>query len=215
MKTRILEALRAKFEGVSDLYLEGLASSLAKKTKEDELESAIEGVTFDRLLEHYGDTRATSAYQKAEEKVRRELEPKPENEPKPGAEAKGAEHLEKLIQEAVAKATGEIQRQLKETQAEGLRRERQEAFDRVMKTCRNTTIQEMKSRDFGRMSFETAEEFDAYLGELTKDVEALNRQMAQADLLGMHQPLGITGGQPASMELGAEAIKAMVSDINR
>lgn len=220
-----MEALRRKFDGVSDLYLEGVASSLAKKVKtEDAIESAIEGVTLDKLFEHYGDSRATHAYNRAEEKARKAQEEEArdqsrESEPKvEGAQREGepltTQAIEKLIQEAVRQSTEELQRRLGEVTAEGLRRERKEAIDKVLQTCKNETIREMKARDFGRLTFADAEAFDSYLKELTGDVEAINKQIAQSDLFGMHQPLEGSGAGSGT-ELGAEAISAMVKDLYR
>lgn len=224
MKSKIMEALRLKFEGVSDLYLEGVASSLAKKVKtEDAIGGAIEGVTLDKLFEHYGDTRATNAYNRAEEKARRLREEQERNQPEendPDGDDKGGEPLttktiERLIQEAVKQSTEEIQKRLNQATEESLKRERKEAIDKVLQTCKNETIREMKARDFGRLTFADAEAFDSYLKELTRDVEAINKQTAQSDLLNMHQPLLGGGGNQTGVELGADAIQSIVSEIYR
>lgn len=62
MKKLILDALTTKFEGVSSKILEGIAEKLSKTvTSEAEIAAAVEGVTFQSVLESYGDQRATSA----------------------------------------------------------------------------------------------------------------------------------------------------------
>lgn len=62
MKTKILDALKAKFEGVSDAILGRMADKLAKTaTSTTDVTTLIEGVTFNTLLESYGDSRATEA----------------------------------------------------------------------------------------------------------------------------------------------------------
>lgn len=62
MEKKILEALKAKFEGVSESILGRVAKKLSQKVKaEDEVETAVDGVTFASLLESYGDSRATEA----------------------------------------------------------------------------------------------------------------------------------------------------------
>lgn len=66
MKKQILEALKAKFAGVSEAILNRIADKLAKTvTTEEQVKTAIETVTFQQVLESYGDSRATEAQQTA------------------------------------------------------------------------------------------------------------------------------------------------------
>jgi len=66
MKKQILEALKTKFEGVNEQILGRVAEKLAKTTtKEEDITTAVEGVTFQSLLEQYGDSRANEAQQTA------------------------------------------------------------------------------------------------------------------------------------------------------
>lgn len=66
MKKKILEALKAKFEGVSEAILDRIATKLAKTaTTEDQVATAVEGVTLQQVIESYGDSRATEAQQTA------------------------------------------------------------------------------------------------------------------------------------------------------
>lgn len=66
MKKEILDALKAKFEGVSEAILNRIADKLAKTvTKSEDVATAVEGVTFQQVLDSYGDSRATEATQTA------------------------------------------------------------------------------------------------------------------------------------------------------
>ena len=66
MKKQILDALKAKFPGVSEAILSRIADKLAKTTtNEEDVTTAVEGVTFNQVLESYGDSRATEATQTA------------------------------------------------------------------------------------------------------------------------------------------------------
>ena len=66
MKKKILEALKAKFEGVSETILDRIATKLAKTAStEDQVATAVEGVTLQQVIESYGDSRATEAQQTA------------------------------------------------------------------------------------------------------------------------------------------------------
>lgn len=66
MKQKILEALKAKFPGVSEKILGRIADKLAKTvTTDEQVATAVEGVTLQQLLDSYGDSRATEAQQTA------------------------------------------------------------------------------------------------------------------------------------------------------
>lgn len=66
MKQQILTALKAKFVGVSDAILDRVATKLAQTvTTAEQVQTAVDGVTFQQVLESYGDSRATQATQTA------------------------------------------------------------------------------------------------------------------------------------------------------
>jgi hypothetical protein len=62
MKEKILAALRTKFTGVQDAILNRVADKLGKTAGEqDDVQGLVDGVTFQQVLESYGDSRATEA----------------------------------------------------------------------------------------------------------------------------------------------------------
>lgn len=66
MKKEILEALKAKFQGVSDSILGRIAVRLAGEVLTvEQAAAAVERVTIQQVLESYGDSRATEAQQTA------------------------------------------------------------------------------------------------------------------------------------------------------
>ena len=66
MKTKLLEGLKVKFEDVQDSVLSRIADKLAKTvTTEDQVATAIEGVTLQSVIDSYADSRATEATQTA------------------------------------------------------------------------------------------------------------------------------------------------------
>lgn len=66
MRQQIIEALKAKFVGVSEKILGRIADKLAKTvTTAEEVKTAVDGVTFQQVLDSYGDSRATEAQQSA------------------------------------------------------------------------------------------------------------------------------------------------------
>lgn len=66
MYQQILDALKTKFEGVSEAVLSRIAHKLAKTvTSAEQLTTAIEGVTIQQVIDSYADSRATEATQTA------------------------------------------------------------------------------------------------------------------------------------------------------
>ena len=62
MYKEILEQLKTKFPGVSEQILDRVAKKLAETvTKSEDVKTAVDGVTFQKILESYGDSRATDA----------------------------------------------------------------------------------------------------------------------------------------------------------
>lgn len=122
----ILEALQRKFPGVDATMLEPIARKLAKTTtKEDEVTTAVEGVTFKQVAESYSDFRVNEAVQTASTKAVTDYEtkhnlkdgkpveaPKPDPDPKPGTKPQDDEpewakklnaRLDKIEQQNAAK----------------------------------------------------------------------------------------------------------------
>ena len=70
MKKKLLEALQAKFSGVEANVLEPTVNRLLKTTtKEEEITTAVEGVTFQQIVESYGDSRSTQAAETASKRA--------------------------------------------------------------------------------------------------------------------------------------------------
>lgn len=75
MRKEILDALKAKFPGVSDSILGRIADKLAKTaTTAEQVTTAVEGVTIQQVIESYGDSRATEASNTARENAVKDYE---------------------------------------------------------------------------------------------------------------------------------------------
>src|SRR5690554_2063482 len=65
MNEQLLALLKTKFEGVQDAILKRIADkfgqSLSKTSTEDDIKGIVDEVTFQDVLESYGDSRATEA----------------------------------------------------------------------------------------------------------------------------------------------------------
>ncbi len=66
MRKEILDALKAKFPGVSESVLGRIADKLAKTaTTAEQVNTAVEGMTIQQVIDSYADSRATEASQTA------------------------------------------------------------------------------------------------------------------------------------------------------
>ena len=111
MNKIILEALTAKFEGVNAEILTRVADKLATKaTTEEEAKALAEGVTFQDLLDRYGDYRAQQASSKQPKPAPQEPKPAPApQEPKPNNEP-SAVLLKDILKELPESLRGRYER---------------------------------------------------------------------------------------------------------
>nr|DAZ26235.1 MAG TPA: hypothetical protein [Caudoviricetes sp.] len=66
MKKELLDALKAKFTGVSEAILSRIADKLAKTvTTAEQVQAAVDAYTWQQVIDGYGDSRATEAQQTA------------------------------------------------------------------------------------------------------------------------------------------------------
>lgn len=133
MKKEILDALKAKFEGVSESILVRIAEKGAKTVKmPGDVTSFVEGVTLQQLFESYGDSRATEAADKAvfnyekkhglKDGVKDDSggDPSKKNEPVNESGSSGKSETANPILEAINKLKSEIYAQKGEKVADAL-----------------------------------------------------------------------------------------------
>lgn len=170
MKKELLAALKAKFEGVNESILSRIADKLAKTTtKEEDVATAVSGVTIQQIIEGYGDSRATEAQQSAvrnyEEKYglkdgERVQEPKskPQEETMP-------EWAKQLVAENKA-----LSERLGRMDGERITAERKQKLSAVFKK-----LPENLRKPYERMSVDklSDEEFTTLVGEITAEVEEI------------------------------------------
>ena len=200
MKQKILEALTTKFSGVDAKILGRIADNLAKTvTSEEDVATAVEGVTFSDVLKSYGDARATEAtksavsnYEKKHglkdgkvvvtEKTEEEDEEDEEDTEKEGKEKpKQKKQKESKDDEipAWAKAlTGKMENALAEIAAIKKGKVTDLRKEKLTKALEGLT--EKQRKPYGRVAIDTLsdEEFDEFLtevGEYAEDLKADNQ----------------------------------------
>ncbi|MBQ3213282.1 MAG: hypothetical protein IJN45_08840 [Alistipes sp.] len=189
MKKEALDALKAKYPGVSEAILSRIADKIAKTAKtQEEVTAAVEGVTFQQVLESYGDSRATEAQQTAVtnyekkhglkdgKKVETGGEQKPgetggEGEGNKGGAAGGSD-LAAQIAAAIAAEMKPLKDELAAIKGEKTANSRKAALNKVLEGAPEK-IRQRYEKDFARMTFNDDEDFNAWIGEITPDVEAI------------------------------------------
>ena len=206
MKKELLAALKAKFEGVNESILSRIADKLAKTTtKEEDVATAVSGVTIQQIIEGYGDSRATEAQQSAvrnyEEKYglkdgERVQEPKlkPQEETMP-------EWAKQLVAENKT-----LSERLGRMDGERITAERKQKLSAVLKK-----LPENLRKPYERMSIDNLsdEEFTTLVGEITAEVDEIASSVKSK---------GAVFGRPAahqgtdnSQELSKEEQEAIAS----
>lgn len=181
MKQQILDALKAKYEGVSDAILGRIADKLAKTaTTAEDVETAVAGVTFQQVLESYGDSRATEAQQSAvknyeskhnlkDGKPIEKQEPKPQPQPQNGGEPVPA-WAQALIDSNKA-MSDEIQRlkteRTTDTRKQQLSKVVEKLPDSIRKVYDRIPVNQMSDDDFNAM-----------LTDVNGEVESISQSIA-------------------------------------
>ena len=198
--------MKAKFEGVNENILSRIADKLAKTTtKEEDVATAVSGVTIQQIIEGYGDSRATEAQQSAvrnyEEKYglkdgERVQEPKlkPQEETMP-------EWAKQLVEENKT-----LSERLGRMDGERITAERKQKLSAVFKK-----LPENLRKPYERMSVDNLsdEEFSTLVGEITAEVDEIASSVKSK---------GAVFGRPAahqgtdnSQELSKEEQEAIAS----
>lgn len=216
MKKQILDALKAKFPGVSETILSRIADKLAKTTiSEGDVTTAVEGVTVQQVLESYGDSRATEATQSAVSNYEKKHSLKDGQKIQGGAPASepgndtppatGGNDLASQITAAVAAAMKPLQDEITALKTGKVSETRQQKLDDII-----GKLPENLRKPYARVSVKdmTDEEFET----LTTEVDGL---LADVDAKGAVFGKPSTGGgktqpgkEPTKEEVDAVA-KAM------
>lgn len=178
MRKQILDALKAKFTGVSEAILSRIADKIAKTvTKEEDVTTAVEGVTLQHVLESYGDSRATEAQQTAVSNYEKK------HGLKDGQKATGGElddpngtspatggDLDGQITAAVQAAIKPFQDEINTLKSGKVSENRKQQLDTVIANA-SDKFKTTTGKNFTRINFKDDEDFNSWLEEVKTDVE--------------------------------------------
>lgn len=186
MKKEIFEALKTKFPGVQDAILNRVAEKLAKTvTDADGVATAVEGVTFQQVLESYGDSRATEATQSAVTNYEKKhnlkdgakIEEsgaggKPANAGGQSGSGEGGEEEPPKWAKGLIEQNKKLEERLASFEGEKVINSRLERLTTAMAKAPDQ-VKTRYTKDFNRMSFKDDEEFDNWLTEVETGVTDL------------------------------------------
>lgn len=208
MKKKLLELLEAKFPGARKDGLQQLANSLSLTvTTEDEATAVVGKITADQVADYIkewrrvADAENSAAAQTRENNIRDKYDltekgtpaPTPAPTPKPGEGATfTAQDIQRIVEEAVTKATQGLQSTVATMQATDIAKARREKIEALFgkdtpETYKKTVLAGLEGR-----TFKDDADFDAF-AELTKNNHAAFMQdMADRSLRGEKPLLGGT-----------------------
>jgi len=199
MKTLIIEGLKAKFPGISNSIITGIADKLAKTaTTEEEATTATEGVTFQTVL----DFQATSVSLTAKlnyEKKHNLKDGKPieagDDKSDPAKKPDGEPEIETAKEKAAREKYEKLEARLNQMDGDKVATSRKKQLDAAIAKG-DAAFKARYEKSLGRMTFKDDEDFNSFLTEVQADTEAF---VAAAALGGstFKRPMGGGGGTPA------------------
>lgn len=182
MRQQILDALKAKFTGVSEKILGRIADRLAKTvTTQEQVATAVEGVTFQQVLDSYGDSRATEATQTAVANYEAKhglkdgkvvQKPEPTGTVKTDGDGDGGEKIPAWAQELI-ESNKTLTEQVRTMQGEKLTANRREQLSKIISTLPPSI---RKAYERTPVDTLTDEEFETLKGEITSEAAEIAKE---------------------------------------
>ena len=213
MKTIIAKALAAKFQGVDAKITDSIAAKLAKTVStEEQATAAANAVTFQQLLESYGESRATEASQSAIANYERKHGLKDGKREKSEDESKEAEEAK----ERKGDTAEEIAAALKSFRAEldGFKQTRVDEAHASRYAELISSLPDRYKAAYSRTNTKglSEEEFTELLESITPEVEAIKAEAtAKGVVLGRPSPHENPNPQKQASEAEAEAVVARLN----
>lgn len=208
----ILNLLKNKYLGVNDTILSRVAKKLAETAKtEDEAKTEVEGVTFQKLLDSYGDSRATEATKTAVANYEKKHNLKDGKTVETPKVETSKETQEEGVPEWAKKLMANFDNLSKKVdgfQGNELERSRKQKLDEVL-----TSLPEHLRKGYARIDVKSYDEegFSNLLTEITSEVgDIAKHQSIKRSVFG--KPT-VTGASIQSQTNTEEATEDEVNDV--
>jgi hypothetical protein len=206
-----LDALKTRFEGISESVLDRMAKKIAKTaTTAEEVKSTVEEVTIQQIIDAEGDRRATDAQKTAVANYERKhglkdgktIEPSDPNEPTDTPDAKDPEDMPQWAK-ALVETNAKLQQQLSAMSSERITNDRKQQLSAVVEQ-----LPEHLQKPYARMKLDglSDEEFKTTLEDVKTEVGGIVDNLKQSGLV-FARPLG--GESKGAQELTKAQLEAI------
>ena len=216
MQQDILNALKTRFEGVSDKILQRLADKLQKQPNQEGLgaEQLANQVTMQQLLEYYGDQRATEAQQTAVKNYEKKLqqtnaEPqitKPQNDQttKPQNDIEVPAWAKSLVEQVKT-----LNQRFDTVEKEKQQRNRQEQIEELIKGLPKTIQQAYRRIQLGDLS---DQDFSQLKEDVTQEAaQILQETGARSAVFSAPTQIGSKATQKTATDKETDAVVSALS----
>ena len=186
MKEEILALLIAAFAGVRKDGLTQLARTLAlQATTKDEAKALVDKLTKTQVDEFVKEFRAdvdkevTDGNKTYEAGLKKKYDFVEKEDPNKGGDTND---MAAMVKAAVADAVKPLQTELEKYKAGDVTKARLQTLTDKLSGCKDETFKAKALKDFGRMKFETDEEFNEYLTDTETDIATANQNAADSAL---------------------------------
>jgi len=169
MKDKVLQLLKTKYSnlGLSVKTLEGFAEQLATSiTEESQIEGAVQGAEFYLKI-------AQGEADRARQEAKKNNPPQQQPTPEPPKQEPDTPEWQKAI--------NALTQQISALTSKTVATSRKEQYEKTLKDL-PAYIKQSKLKDFERMSFDTDEDFNSYLTEMSTEVSAINQELINSGL---------------------------------
>lgn len=204
MKEKILALLMAAFAGVRKDGLNQLARTIAlQAATEDEAKTLVDKLTkaqVDEFVKEYRaevDKEVSDGNKTFETNLKKKfnLVEKKTNEPGDGGKdpnggdgGNGGNDMATMIANAVANAMKPLQDKLDSYEKGDIAKSRLQTLTEKLNGCKDENFKAQTLKDFGRMNFNSDDEFNEYLTEKETAIATANQNVADAALGGQGRP---------------------------
>lgn len=216
----ILNALQTKFTGVDAKILGRIAKKYAKTatgTTEADAKTIVDGITFQQVLESHADYRANEAQKTAvanyeskhnlrdgkpiEQPQQQNTQTQSQQEQSQTAQQGGQQTEDKVpawAQQMIADNKA-LREELQSYKTERTQNNRLERFREAIKGAPDK-VKARYEKDFTRLTFKDAADFDSYLEEIAPDITAM-AALSPRNGASVGAPFGSQGSSAAASEL--------------
>ena len=200
MKAKILALLIAAYSGVRKDVLNQLARTIAlQATTEEEAKTIVDKLTEAQVNEYAKEYRAevdkevSDGNKTFESNLRKKFDLVEKQNPVPGEggkDPKGGDpnDIASLVKAALAEQLDPLKQELASYKAGDVAKSRLQAVNDKLSNCKDETFKAKALKDFGRMKFDSDDEFNEYLTDTETDIATANQNLANTSLGGQGKP---------------------------